>query len=51
MKKRELRLPHRHNPRYSGDPAGGKDYLKVAEKVGNWDEFRNKFLEVRKKYA
>ena len=31
--------------------AGGKDYLKVVEKVGNWDEFRNKFLEVRKKYV
>lgn len=29
----------------------GRDYLKVKERVGNWSEFRDKFLKARKKYA
>lgn len=28
----------------------GRDYLKVKEKVGNWNKFKEEFLKVRKKY-
>src|SRR5690606_18365171 len=28
----------------------GRDYLKVKEKVGNWNKFKDEFLKVRKKY-